>query len=88
MTPEQLEVKINEIQKDAPTKKRHGHVSSIILVDLEKLTDNQLFALLAWELWKDGADDWAWIESIVQGKDMQFKTRSDCISYLKTVFGY
>ena len=54
---------------------------------LEDLTDDELFTLLASEMWKDGAEQ-DFVMEIASGGDMQFKDRHDCISYLKTVFGW
>jgi hypothetical protein len=58
-------------------------------LSMEDLPEDELWALLAWELWKDGRDWDEDLENIASGRgDIQFHHRSDAISYLKAVFGY
>lgn len=59
--------------------------------DLSTLTDDQVFALLAWELWKDGMDWNQGVPEIAEGKFTRnnlFNTREGCVLFLKSTFGY
>jgi len=76
MTPEQLEQKVNALK--APNSKE----------GLEALADDQIFALLAYEFWKDGMDWDLGIEQIALGHTVSYNTREKCIHILVTVFGY
>ena len=58
-------------------------------IDIGRLLEDELFALLAWELWKDGRDWDDDLEKLAGGvPDTQFRGRPDCINFLVTVFGY
>ena len=64
-------------------------VHAIAGKDLSTLADDQIFAILAYELWKDGMDWDQGVSDLAEGKpNLQYKTREDCINFLKTVFGY
>jgi hypothetical protein len=58
-------------------------------LNLDTKTDEQIFALLAWEFWTDGMDWGEDLASLAEGKtNLQYKNREDAIKYLQTVFGY
>jgi hypothetical protein len=77
MTPQELEAKVESFQGKNVTH------------DVEDLDDDEVFALLAWELWKDGMDWEEDLANLADGKtNLQYKNREDAINYLQTVFGY
>jgi hypothetical protein len=80
MTQEQLEAKVRTFWP------LDQHPNDCI--ELPKLTDDQIFSLLAWELWKDGMDWELGIADIAEGKTASYNTREKCMHILKTVFGY
>ena len=55
---------------------------------LDELTDDQIYALLAWEMWKDGCDDWDMISDITKGIYLPFNTRMITSNELINHFGY
>jgi hypothetical protein len=80
MTPEQLETKVRSFYP------ADQHPNDCI--ELERLADDQIFALLAYEFWKDGMDWELGIEQIALGQTVSYNTREKCIHILKTVFCY
>jgi hypothetical protein len=78
ITQEQLEVKAKEI-----IFRLLGDGGS-----LENLSDDELFALVAYELWKDGMDWDQGIPEYAEGKDPIIKNRLTAIQLLKNTFGY
>ena len=56
-------------------------------IPTESLTEEQLRSVLAYELWKDGCDDFDHLEEVVLGTSVQFKNNKEYICYLKAVFG-
>lgn len=88
MTPEKLEEIVSEL---FPTKFNQtkpfvaDHPNDL---DLPTLRDDQIFALLAWEFWKDGMDWELGISNIAEGKSALYPTRASAIHILKVVFDY
>jgi hypothetical protein len=74
MKPEQLEAKVKAIQAKE--------------FSLEELPDDELFALVAWEMWKDGMDWDQGVSNMAEGKVLGMNTRENCIHALKVMFGY
>jgi hypothetical protein len=72
MTQEELEVKAKAIPRD----------------DITILTDDQLFILVAWEMFKDGMPWIAGVPRIAEGFHPLYNTREKCIHVLKICFGY
>jgi hypothetical protein len=97
MTPEELETKVkkilcgacppNEKCKEDRTPVFTCSMAPIDLV-LDKLSDEDLHALLAWEFWKDGADWGDLVEDIATGQYLPFNTRVAAIDQLRKVYGY
>jgi hypothetical protein len=77
MTKKQLEAKIQTI-----------HNTEGCRIDITKLNEDQVFALTAYELWKDGMDWDTGIPQIAEGKEPLYNTREKCMHILKAVFGY
>jgi hypothetical protein len=73
ITQEQLEEKVKAIQKGGEN------------VSVNDLDNEDLFALLAWEMWKDGMDWDQGISDIAAGKSI---TREDATFNLINIFGY
>jgi len=84
LTQEQL---IAVIVKLFPTLD-HPSCTCLCGLDLSNLTDEQVYALLAWEMWKDGMDWDQGVEDITTGQYLPFNTRQSAIDHLKTAFGY
>ena len=76
MTPQELDAKVKALP---------GYTGNI---DLFRLTDDQVFALLAWEFWRDGMDWNLGIPEIAMGQSASYPTRERAIHILKAVFGY
>jgi hypothetical protein len=57
-------------------------------LELNKLRNEDLHHLLAWEFWKDGADWDDFVEDIATGQYLPFNTREATIDQLRKVFGY
>ena len=55
--------------------------------NVSKMSLNELRALLAYEMWSDGAPD-DFVEDLRTGRDNQYKKENDYISELKSKFGY
>ena len=55
---------------------------------LEVLAEDEIFILLAFELWGDGMDWGQGILEIAQGKNPLYNTREKAMHILKTVFIY
>lgn len=55
---------------------------------LDELTDDQIYHLLAYEMWKDGCDDWELVADITKGIYLPFNTRESATNQLIKVFGY
>ena len=79
VTQEQLEAKVRSFYP------ADQHPNDCI--DVLTLTDDQLYALLAWEFWKDGMD-WKLVPNVCMGKNPMYKTREDVLHVLKIVFAY
>ena len=79
ITQEQLEAKVRSFYP------ADQHPNDCI--NLSDLTDDQLFALLAWEMWKDGMD-WVLVPVVAMGKNPLYKNREDAIHFLMTAFAY
>jgi hypothetical protein len=78
MTPQQLEAKILVICDKFRNRQ----------IVLEEMTDDEIFAWLAYGFWKDGMDWNKGVPEIAEGKDPILKTRELCIQALKNIFGY
>lgn len=76
MNQEQLEAKVKSFYP----------VENIGL-NLADLTDDQLYALLALAMWKDGCP-WDIVENVAMGRNPLYKDRSDCIHFLMNTFAY
>ena len=79
VTQEQLEAKVRSFYP------ADQHPNDCI--DVLTLTDDQLYALLAWELWKDGMD-WGLVPEVCMGNNPMYKTRENVLLILKSVFAY
>jgi hypothetical protein len=64
---------------------RTVHKDNILL---DKLTDPEIFHLLAYEMWKDGCDDWDMVNDLTLGIYLPFNTRELASNQLINVFGY
>ena len=64
---------------------RTAHKDNILL---DKLTDPEIFHLLAYEMWKDGCDDWGMVNDLTLGIYLPFNTRELASNQLINVFGY
>ena len=85
ITQEQLEAKIKKlfpIEFDPKVESLKDHPSDL---ELHTLSDENVFALLAWEMWKDGMDWDTGIPDIAEGKSY---TREDAITTLIYVYSY
>lgn len=77
MTQKELEDKIRIIHQILGTNP-----------DLGRLSDDQIYVLLAWEFRKDGMDWDMGVESIARGRHPLFNTRGSAVMQLQNVFGY
>lgn len=55
---------------------------------LNELTDDEIYHILAYEMWKDGCDDWILIADITTGMYLPFNTRESASNELINHFGY
>lgn len=55
---------------------------------LEDLTDDDIYALLAWAYWKDGADWDDMVADMATGQYLPFNTRESAVKALQDIFGY
>lgn len=78
LTQEQLEAKYQAVLKDR-------HPADLILGELH---EDQVFTLLAWELWKDGMDWGPDLIEVAMGKNPSYPTREMAIQALAKVFSY
>ena len=78
ITQEQLEAKYKAIVKN-------GHPADLKLSDLH---DDEVFVLLAWELWKDGMDFGPDLIQIAMGQNPTYPTREQAVLALCRVFSY
>lgn len=62
------------------------HVKSFVK-DFEKMTLEQLRAVLAYELLEDGSSS-VYAKRVWEGRDPQYNNPQSIIRYLKLVFGY
>lgn len=76
VTQQQFEAKIKEIKRGQGT------------LDLNTLSNEDVFALLAWEYWKDGADWDDLVVDMITGQYLPFNTRETAIKALQDIFGY
>jgi hypothetical protein len=92
MIQQELEAKVKKILCGAcPSKENECHVTCTMApidLNLDKLSDDQLHALLAWEFWKDGADWDDLVEDIATGQYLPFNTREAALDQLRKVYGY
>lgn len=73
-------------QTELETKIQSIYAKGIVLLD--KLQDDEIYALLAWEMWKDG-EDWDLVASdIPEGIYLPFNTRESASNELINKFGY
>lgn len=57
-------------------------------LDIDKLSDDQVFALLAWEMWKDGMDGDDDLSEIFHGRNFYYNTKEKAWHFLKKCFAY
>jgi hypothetical protein len=77
---EMIEAKVKLIIPDG------SHPNDVIEPD--KLEENQIFALLAWEMWKDGLDDEAELSALYNGFNELYNTKEKAWHTLRMCFGY
>jgi hypothetical protein len=58
------------------------------VIEADKLEEDQVFALLAWEFWKDGLDEDAALSEIYNGFNSLYNTKEKAWHTLRMCFGY